>query len=511
SSVGVLGGGTAGYLVALALKRRFPELPVTLVESSAVPIIGVGEATTTLMPPFLHHQLGLDIVELFESVEPTFKLGIKFLWGPPETEYFTYPFGEAWPLDAFVHDGDLRGQSINSLLMGADQGPVVRSPDGSLLSLLPSLKFAYHLDNKPFVAFLARAARRAGVEHVDATIADVEPLAGGAGIATIRAADGRALRFDLFVDATGFRSLLLEGALGSPFESYARSLFCDRAIVATVPQKGGIGPYTAAETMDAGWCWRIPVAGEDHRGYVHSSSFLDVDAATAEMRAKNPGMGEPWVVKFRSGRHRDFWIGNTVAVGNAYGFVEPLESTALHMVIIEVAYLLEGLSGLRAGHDDRSYAAFASRSVGEHWDYLRWFLAVHYRYNGRLDTPFWRAARAEVDVSGGAEMLERYQRSGAWLESDGRRSHVSDPTFGYSGLAMLLLGQRAPGARNTRPTMDRAAWQAMSAKHRAVADRALSQGDALQALAAQPEMLRAFVESKGSWCSSERPVVALTP
>lgn len=505
--MGVLGGGTAGYFVALAIKRRFPQLPVTLVESSAVPIIGVGEATTTLMPPFLHRELGLDIVELFERVKPTFKLGIKFLWGPPETEYFTYPFGEAWPLDSFVYDADLRGQSINSLLMGADQAPVVRSPDGMLLSLLPSLKFAYHLDNKPFVAHLARAARSAGIEHVDATIADVELLPDGAGIAAIRATDGRPLRFDLYVDATGFRSLLLEGALRSPFESYAKSLFCDRAIVATVPQRGDIGPYTTAETMDAGWCWRIPVVGEDHRGYVHSSSFLDEQAAVDEMRAKNPGMGEPWTVRFRSGRHRDFWIGNTVAVGNAYGFVEPLESTALHMVIIEIAYLVEGLSRLRDGRVDPSFPALASRSVGEHWDYLRWFLAVHYRYNGRLDTPFWRAARADVDVSWGAELVERFHRTGAWLESQGRRSHVSDPTFGYSGLAMLLLGQRAAGAQQTRPTMDRAAWHAMSARHRAVAARALPQRDALQALVAQPKMLRGFVDSKASWCWAERPLV----
>src|SRR5262249_11227469 len=151
---------------------------------------------------------------------------------------------------------------------------------------------------------------------------------------------------DLYVDASGFRSLLLEKFLGSPFESYASSLFCDRAIVAAVPQTRAIHPYTTAETMAAGWCWRIPVGGEDHRGYVHASAFLDEDAAVAEMARANPGMGEVRVVRFRSGRHRDLWLKNVVAVGNAYGFVEPLESTALHMVIVEVGYLLQGIESM---------------------------------------------------------------------------------------------------------------------------------------------------------------------
>jgi len=512
-TVGVIGGGTAGHFAALAIKRRFPELQVTLVESSAVPIIGVGEATTSRMPPFLHAQLGLDIVEMFRAVGPTFKLGIKFEWGPPEVSSFTYPFGDAWPIESFAYERDLRPQSLVSMLLGDGSGPVVRAPDGSLLSLLPSLKFAYHLDNQRFVAFLAEAARRAGIEHVDATLDRATPLPDGAGIASLRAADGGELAFDFYVDATGFRSLLLEGALGSPFESYASSLLCDRAIVATVPQPGPVEPCTTAETMDAGWCWRIPVVGEDHRGYVHASAFLDEDAAAAEMRAKNPGMGEPRVVRFRSGRHRDFWIGNTVSLGNAYGFVEPLESTALHMVILSLAYVLEGLATLREGRGDPGFPAFASRSVGAHWDYLRWFLAVHYRFNRRLDTPFWRAARAEVDVSGAAEMLERFRLEGPWVADhdatrvrspgEGSRFATADPTFGYSGLMMLLLGQRAPGSERARPAMDRAAWDVMAARHRAVAARALPHREALEALLAHPEMLARFVSAPSSWCHAE--------
>jgi tryptophan halogenase len=499
-TIGVVGGGTAGYFAALALKRRFPAIAVTVVESSAVPILGVGEATTTLMPPFLHAELGLDIVELFRAVKPTFKLGIKFAWGEPGDSFFTYPFGEADPLAAFAFDGHLRSQSLASRLIAADRSPILRGPDDQHISLLPRLKFAYHLDNAPFVAFLAAAARERGIEHVDMTIDEV--VQDEAGVAALRSRDGRELRFDLYVDASGFRSLLLEQRLGSPFHSYASSLFCDRAIVATVPQRGPIQPYTTAETMDAGWCWRIPVEGEDHRGYVHASADLDEDQAIAEMRAKNPDMGEPWVVRFRSGRHEDFWHKNTVAIGNAYGFVEPLESTALHMVIVEIAYLLAGLEALADPDGDRDFPRFASDAVGGHWDYLRWFLAIHYRYNRRLDTPFWRRARAEVDVSGLEHLVDRYRREGPWLAAEGLPYAVGDPAFGYSGLMMMLLGQGVE-APAPRPAISRSQWEQRAAEQRKVLRWALPQREALAVLRATPELLAQFAASPSSWCRGE--------
>lgn len=505
-SIGVIGGGTAGYFAALALKRSFPTIPITIVESFAIPIIGVGEATTTLMPPFLHTDLGLDILDLFKRVRPTFKLGIKFEWGAPADSFFTYPFGEADPLTAHAFDGDLRAQSLVSRMMTADRAPILRGPDGQHISLLPRLKFAYHLNNTPFVAYLAAAARTAGIEHIDMTVQTVRT--GEAGITALRAADGRELSFDFYVDATGFRSLLLEHGLGSPFHSYASSLFCDRAIVATVPQRGPIQPYTTAETMSAGWCWRIPVEGEDHRGYVHASADLDEDQAIAELLSKNPGMGEPRVVRFRSGRHEHFWCKNTVAVGNAYGFVEPLESTALHMVILEVAHLLAGLEARASG--DTNYQKVASAAIGAHWDYLRWFLAIHYRYNNRLDTPFWRRARADVDVSGLQPLLDRYHQTGPYLAAEGLPHEIGDPAFGYSGLMMLLLGQgvEAPAAR---PLLSREQWDQRAADERKILRWALPQAEALALLHSNPELLTQFTSSPASWCRGEAERVRITP
>lgn len=504
-SIGVLGGGTSGYFAALAIKKRFPAIAVTVVESAAVPIIGVGEATTTLMPPFLHTQLGLSIHEMNRVVRPTFKMGIRFEWGLPGDYHFDYPFGDADPIVAQRYDGDLHAQSLVSLMMDENLSPILRGPDGELLSLLPQLKFAYHLDNAPFVSFLAKAAADAGIEHVEFEVAETVLRADGRSVDKLRAADGRELSFDFYVDASGFRSQLLERALGVEFESYASSLFCDRAIVAEMPQRGPIQPYTTAETMDAGWCWRIPVRGEDHRGYVHSSAFISEDRALAEMRAKNPDLREPWVVKFRSGRHRRFWAGNVVAVGNAYGFVEPLESTALHMVIVELAYLLAGLER----PDQSAYAEAASQAVGAHWDYLRWFLAVHYKFNRRLDTPFWRAARAEVDVGGLAPYLERFQAEGPFLGDRGREFAVGDPAFGFSGLMMMLLGQRVPAPLPTPDTPTEAEWRERVEQNRRVLRHALPQAEALAVLDEDPAWFEQVVRNRSSWCVGEAERVHL--
>lgn len=203
--------------------------------------------------------------------------------------------------------------------------------------------------------------------------------------------------------------------------------------------------------MEHGWCWRIPVDDVDHRGYVYASAFTTEAQAIAEMRAKNPGMGDPRTLRFRCGRHADFWKGNVVALGNSYGFVEPLESTALHMVIIELAYVI---AALEADENGRLDLPEINRRVAEHWDYLRWFLAIHYKFNRKLDTPFWRACRADVDVSGIASAIDRFQVHGPWRSAAELDCLVGDPAFGDQGVLILLLGQKvdAPAAPARLPS-----------------------------------------------------------
>ncbi|HEX3531201.1 MAG TPA: tryptophan halogenase family protein [Thermoanaerobaculia bacterium] len=486
--VGIVGGGTAGYLAALALRRKVPGLAVTLIESQDVPVIGVGEATTPLMPQFLHVDLGLDIHTLFAEVQPTFKLGIRFLWGAPGTGDFNYPFGPLHLLEPLVYGDGLQACSLQSLLMVADAVGITLSEDGSAAWNGLGTETAYHLDNERFVAYLQRRAAEAGIERLEATIADVEAAEGE--ITALVTADGRRLAFDLYVDCTGFRSLLLERSLGSPWISFGKSLFTDRAIVGPVPHGGRVHPYTTAETMTAGWCWGTPQADADHRGYVYASAFLSDDEAEAEMRRANPGMGTARPVRFRAGRHEHFWDGNVVALGNAYGFVEPLESTALHMLIRQIG-LLAGLFPLRRG--ERSLQPLLNRKVGGWWDYLRWFLALHYRFNRRLDTPFWRTCQEEVDVEQHAELLAAFRERGPLSYDPAVRNAFDypDPLWGPEGIDALLLGQGVP-CHLPRPLLPAGAWQARLAQARAVVARAAPHAIALQHLAIRPDLRERF-------------------
>jgi tryptophan halogenase len=440
--VGVVGGGTAGYLTALALRQRFPRLDVALIESSRIPVIGVGEATTPDIVEFLHRTLGIDELELYREVMPTWKLGIRFAWGEPGGRVFHHPFTGEHILEACVHAHDQDLQSLGAQLMVHGLAPVLREPDGRLTPLLSRTAYAYHLDNERFVAFLQRQATRRGIERVDCTVENVALGADGH-VAHLRTDDGRTLSYDLYVDATGFRSLLLQKTLGVSFQSYASSLFCDSAVFAGVPHMRGLDPFTLAETMDAGWCWNIPQVDENHRGYVFASSHLSPERAEAEMREKNPGMGPSRTVRFRSGRLAECWVKNVVAVGNAYAFVEPLESTALHMLVHQIGGMLDALS---AGTDEAR--ASLSQSVGAHWDCLRGFLALHYRFNRRLDTPFWQACRSDVDLAQGAPMLEAY-REGAPLVARPDRRKLENALFGTGffgllGVDNVLLGQKVP-------------------------------------------------------------------
>src|SRR4051812_47954073 len=217
-SVGIIGGGTAGWFTALALRAQLPALDVTVIESSSVPIIGVGEAGVPSLVAFLHHYLKLDVLEFTREVRPTWKQGIRFEWGEPGDYAFQAPFD--WEvngigmLGSMAETGDINSFTVQSMLMAHDVTPVIRT-GGKLQSFLPLMPFAYHLDNRRLVEYVTKQALARGVRHVDAKIA-AAPLApspaadGEPSIAHLVTDDGRKLEFDLYVDCSGFRSLLLE-------------------------------------------------------------------------------------------------------------------------------------------------------------------------------------------------------------------------------------------------------------------------------------------------------------
>jgi tryptophan halogenase len=487
-SIGVIGGGTAGYMTALALQRAFPEMKIELVESSEVPVIGVGEATTPPLVSFLHRQLGLDIVDFYREVKPTWKLGIRFLWGRPGSYEFNYPFpataggGQVWVLPAVAYGGDLSLASFESLLMRAEKAPFVRTRSG-LHSLMSHTAYAYHLDNRRFVSYLQRAAVARGIVRIDATLANVGLRGDGREVERLICKGGRTLRYDLYVDCTGFKSLLIE-KLGSQWLSYASSLFTDSAVMANQPHGGRLKPYTMATTMDCGWAWTIPERQSDHRGYVFCSAYASVEQAAAELRRKNPDIGDTWSLMFRSGRHEHFARGNVVAIGNAYGFVEPLESTALYVVILEVNALI---GALRAGLTRAEMDAL-NQTIGAAWDRLRWFLSVHYRFNKKSDSAFWKTCRNEVDYSGAEHLVSQF-REAAPLDNRSDGDPVDRVLFGYQGFDFLLLGQGVE-TQMLAPDESKQQWETRALRPaQEVVAQCISQAEALEAICRDSRLL----------------------
>ncbi len=501
--VAVVGGGTAGYMTALALRAAHPQLEVTVIESSRIPVIGVGEATTPELVRMLHAPrfLGLDVADFHRRVLPTFKLGIRFQWGAPAPYDFPFPFQRGRLLESRVYEASLYEQSLGAMLMARDAIPIFQAnPAVAPSSLLHRVRWAYHLDNRRFVAYLQEQARAAGVHHVDAVVAEVERDEDGESIVGLRMQDGRRIESDLWIDCSGFRSLLMEQHLKSPFIDYASTLFTDMAIAADVPHDGVVKSYTHAQTMDAGWCWTIPFQDADHKGYVFSSAFLDEERALEEMRAANPRLENPWTVRFRSGRHADFWKGNVVALGNAYGFVEPLESTALHMLVLQIELLTTHFPPSRR---DQSFKAALNRKVGERWDALRWFLGIHYRFNQARDTAFWRAANAETDVSGAEQRVALFTELAPMSYRPSHHYRLLPPEFFSDDHAFdsMLMGLKVPFKR-VQTVEDRSTWARRHAALRMSADTALPQADALRWLREEGRnVLGGLTERADSWVS----------
>jgi tryptophan 7-halogenase len=454
----VLGGGSAGYLAAIALKIRMPELSVTVIHSKAIPIIGVGEGTTFTVPIFLHGYLGLDPAVFHRLARPTYKLGIRFLWGPRERFHYSFTnqldarLSELPKANGYFAFEDFEYGDIQGALMGHDRG-FERQGDGGPLVTTGA---AYHIENREFVAYLEKAAAEAGVVTVDDEVAEVET--GEEGVSALRLKSGQTARADLFVDCSGFRSELIGKALGEPFESFRSSLFCDRAVAGGWRREDEpLKPYTTAETMECGWAWQIEHDELINRGYVYSSAFVTDEEAEREFRGKNPKVKETRVIRFDSGAYRRCWIKNVVGMGNASGFVEPLEATSLSVICDHTVRLIQALADadMEPGEKTRHYYnQYTARS----WSAIRRFLAMHYKFNTRIDNAFWKACQETTDLAGAEEIVEYYQECGPSLmwaaESMGR----GDP-FGWEGYLIMLVGQRVPHRNRRKPTdEERAIW-----------------------------------------------------
>jgi tryptophan 7-halogenase len=481
----ILGGGSAGFIAALALKRKMPGLEVVVIRSRDIGIIGVGEGSTPALTRFLHEYLGMNPKKFFAVAQPTWKVGLRFLWGTRPGFNFSFSFLQltgSLPqlprIKAYYCWEDMDCEDPLSALMSHDR-VFERRPNGDPV-INPAI--AYHLENDKFVRFLEEYAVAMGVTIVEDQVLEVE--VDDDGVKALQLASGRRETADLYVDASGFASVLLGKALQEPFVSYHQTLFCDRAVVGGWGRQGPedevIKPYTTCETMESGWCWQIDHETRINRGYVYSSGFISDAEAEIEFRRKNPKVGPTRVVRFISGRYRNHWVKNVVAVGNAGGFVEPLEATALGVIAIESTVLAQTLSELNGAVTASGRAQF-NRHAAKLWDDIRDFLAVHYRFNQRFDTPFWRHCWTETDLAGAAEIVEVYRENGpcVWLRMNSLLDQSSQ--FGANGYFALLVGQQVEYQQRYQPSAaEMALWNAERQKYRSLGRQGLTVRETLE-------------------------------
>ncbi len=474
-------------MCAIALKVKVSGISVKVIRSKEIGIIGVGEGSTVPLTKFLHEYLQVGHKKFLETAQPTWKLGLRFIWGPKEREKFFYTFSTQQmnhvlpelPRPIGYYCWDDPDYDLPCLLMGREKAFERGSGGGPVF---PGLGYAYHFENEKFVQFLEGYASAQGVEIVEDTVLEVRQ--DERGVAGLVMKSGKVEEGDLYVDASGFASVLLGKTLGEKFENYKSSLFCDRAVVAGWERAGDelIKPYTTCETMESGWAWQIEHEKRVNRGYVYSSAFISDEEAEREFREKNPKVGQSRVVKFVTGSYGRAWVKNVVAIGNASGFVEPLEATALGVIAMQSRLLADGLvdAGRRPG-------ASAVREFNEYhrinWGAIRAFIAVHYRFNTRSDSEFWRACREKVELTEMAErVVEYYRENGPSRMWEPTLLHSLDQ-FGVGGYYALLIGQKVSYEKRVEVgEREMKVWEERKRKMKKVAENGVSVKEALEAI-----------------------------
>lgn len=458
----IVGGGTAGWMCAAALSRLLDpaRYAVRLVESDEIPTVGVGEATLPHIRAF-HDLLGLDEAEFIRETGATFKLGIEFDgWGPAGSPAYIHPFGtfgEPWGGVDF-HQHWLRTQlapiqSYSVAIEACRQSRFAFPRPGDTYS------YAYHLDAGLYAAYLRRWATGRTVMRQEGQVVDVELDPASGAIAAVRLKSGERLEGDLFVDASGFRSLLLGGALKAPWEDWSAWLPCDRALALPtghLPESDFV-PYTRSIAQKGGWIWRIPLQHRVGNGYVYSSRFLGDDEALATLERVVPGtrLAEPRSLRFSAGRRRESWTKNCVAIGLSSGFLEPLESTSIYLIQQAALFLAELMPGQPGPADPRLAREF-NRAIDLEYERVRDFLILHYHANGRENEALWDAARRMPIPDSLAQRLALFQA----------RGHVptyKDGLFNKDSWLSVLLGQGV-SPRAAEPLAATAPLEAVTAR-----------------------------------------------
>jgi len=442
-SVVVVGGGAAGWMSAAALAKALGgSVQIRLVESEEIGIVGVGEASIPNLTEF-NRALGIDEDEFLRTTQGSFKLGVEFVnWGAVGARYThgfgrigqpedTVPFHQYWLRMAQQGKARPLGEySINTV--APHQARFMRARRDMGGSPLAEIAHAYHFDASLYARFLRSYAEQRGVRRTEGKVAGVEQHENGH-IAAVRMESGERIEGDFFIDCSGMRALLIGQTLKAGYEDWSHWLPCDRAIAVPCKRVDPLLPLTRSTAHAAGWQWRIPLQHRIGNGHVYSSRFMDADQAEAILLAGLDGepTAAPRHLSFRTGRVGRFWIGNCVAVGLSSGFLEPLESTSIHLIHMSIARILDFFP--RGGFDAADIDEY-NALTREEFDNVRDFLVLHYKLTRRDDSPFWNHCR-QMDVP------ERLARKMALFAANGRVYRRSDELFAESSWLQVMIGQ----------------------------------------------------------------------
>ena len=442
-SVVIVGGGTAGWMTAAALAQALRHnCKITLVESDEIGTVGVGEAT---IPPIrtFNETLGITEADFVKATKGSFKLGIEFAgWGQRDHVYF-HPFGtygrnfDMVPVHQYWLAAQASGEApaLDDLCMAwaaAKRGRFAHpSPDQR--NVLSTYDYAYHFDAGLYARFLRAYSEQRGVVRVEGKIASVQQDGQNGFVTGVTLEDGRAFEGDLFIDCSGFRGLLIEGALQTGYQDWTHWLPCDRAAAMPCEKAGEFTPYTRSTAREAGWQWRIPLQHRTGNGHVYCSQFISDDEAVDVLKANLDGkaLADPNMLRFTTGRRNLFWNRNVVAIGLSGGFMEPLESTSIHLIQAGIAKLL-------ALFPDRDFDPMVTdeynRIAINEFERIRDFIILHYKLTTRDDSELWRYCAA-MDVPDTVTWkIEHFRRYGRLLARDA-------DLFGPSSWLAVHIGQ----------------------------------------------------------------------
>jgi tryptophan halogenase len=461
----IVGGGTSGWLAAAMLSHHFKSevCRIELVESAEIGTIGIGEST---VPPFvgLIRRLGIDEVDFVRATQATYKLGIKFVdWQTRNNQYF-HPFGA---LGKRIGDHDFYQCWLKARAMGdtsplqdfspcnvmAENGRFFQ-PDKARNTPIGGANYALHVDSAEVAVYLRHYAEARGVIRHEGLVTAVQQADNGF-IETLTLADGDRIGGDFFIDCTGFKALLIGKHLGVGFEDWSHYLPCDRAIAVKTQSPGPIPPYTLATARKAGWTWRIPLRRRVGHGYVYSSRFCsDADAKSTLLQGLDGNVIDepPRLIPFMTGHRREIWKHNCLSLGLAAGFIEPLESTSIHLIARGMEYFLRYFPDQDC--DPALLREYNRRMIAD-CEEVRDFIVLHYSATARDDTPFWRWCKSIVLPDSLRERIELFQGHGALREGVDELFRNTSWQSVFEGMG-IHPGKHSPRVDNIDPEHIRA-------------------------------------------------------